>query len=81
MHVHAQDLLNQRKGSMLEMGSPTKEGLVTVQYEVPSRGMNGVKSKLLSATRVRIYIVYVIERITDERTIEDKKLIVAAPHA
>ena len=45
------DLLNQRKGSMLEMGSPTKEGLVTVQYEVPSRGMNGVKSKLLSATR------------------------------
>jgi GTP-binding protein len=51
LHVHAQDLLNQRKGSMLEMGSPTKEGLVTVQYEVPSRGMNGVKSKLLSATR------------------------------
>merc|ERR1719478_1721897 len=45
------DLLNQRKGSMLEMGTPTKEGLVTVQYEVPSRGMNGVKSKLLSATR------------------------------
>jgi len=45
------DLLNQRKGSMLEMGSPTKEGLITIQYEVPSRGMNGVKSKLLSATR------------------------------
>jgi len=45
------DLLNQRKGSMLEMSPPTKEGLVVVQYEVPSRGMNGVKSKILSATR------------------------------
>merc|ERR1711988_1379495 len=44
-------LLNERKGSMLEMSSVTKEGQVTVQYEVPSRGMNGVKSKLLSATR------------------------------
>jgi GTP-binding protein len=44
-------LLNERKGSMLQMSSATKEGLVTVEYEVPSRGMNGVKSKLLSATR------------------------------
>merc|ERR1719163_2194324 len=45
------DLLNQRKGAMCEMSPPTKEGLVTLVYEVPSRGMNGVKSKLLSATR------------------------------
>ena len=45
------DLLNQRKGSMLGMSSATKEGMVTIEYEVPSRGMNGVKSKLLSATR------------------------------
>jgi GTP-binding protein len=45
------DLLNQRKGSMVEMGPPTKEGLVNLIYEVPSRGMNGVKSKLLSASR------------------------------
>jgi len=45
------DLLNQRKGQMCEMSPPTKEGLVTLLYEVPSRGMNGVKSKLLSATR------------------------------
>jgi len=44
-------LLNERKGNMIEMSSPTPEGQVTVQYEVPSRGMNGVKSKLLSATR------------------------------
>jgi len=45
------DLLNQRKGAMVSMSSPTKEGLVTIEYEVPSRGMNGVKSKLLSASR------------------------------
>jgi len=45
------DLLNQRKGSMLGMSTATKEGMVTIEYEVPSRGMNGVKSKLLSATR------------------------------
>jgi len=45
------DLLNQRKGNMVEMSPPTKEGLVNIIYEVPSRGMNGVKSKLLSASR------------------------------
>jgi len=44
-------LLNERKGNMLEMSSATKEGMQTVQFEVPSRGMNGVKSKLLSASR------------------------------
>jgi len=47
----AVSLLNTRKGSMLEMQPPTKEGLVNIIYEVPSRGMNGVKSKLLSASR------------------------------
>jgi len=45
------DLLNQRKGAMVEMSTPTKEGLVNIVYTVPSRGMNGVKSKILSATR------------------------------
>merc|ERR1711988_1511676 len=44
-------LLNERKGTMAEMSPATKEGLVTLLYEVPARGMNGVKSKLLSATR------------------------------
>merc|ERR1740138_1303430 len=34
---------------MLGMSSATKEGMVTIEYEVPSRGMNGVKSKLLSS--------------------------------
>ena len=45
------DMLAQRKGSMLDMGSPNNEGMQTIQYEVPTRGMVGVKSRLLSATR------------------------------
>jgi len=45
------NLLNNRKGCMTSMSAPTSEGLVTIQYEVPSRGMNGVKSQLLSASR------------------------------
>merc|ERR1719163_1651191 len=36
---------------MIEMGSVSSEGMVSVQYEVPARGMAGVKSKMLSATR------------------------------
>jgi len=44
-------LLNERRGTMIEMGSVTSEGMVSVQYEVPARGMAGVKSKMLSATR------------------------------
>jgi len=44
-------LLNERKGSMLEMGSVTPEGQVSISYEIPARGMSGVKSKLLSASR------------------------------
>ena len=43
--------LNERKGQMIEMGAVTKEGGVTIQYEVPARGMAGVKSKLLSASK------------------------------
>merc|ERR1719453_1807866 len=36
---------------LIEMAPPTKEGAQAIQYEVPARGMAGVKSKLLSATR------------------------------
>ena len=36
---------------LLDMSSANSAGMVTLQYEVPSRGMNGVKSKLLSASR------------------------------
>jgi len=45
------DMLGMRKGQMLEMGSVSPEGIVSLQYEVPSRAMAGVKSRLMSATR------------------------------
>merc|ERR1719453_2297067 len=45
------DLLSQRKGNMLEMGAVNADGMISVQYEMPTRGMVGVKSRLLSATR------------------------------
>lgn len=45
------NLLNERKGSMLEMSPVSAEGSVNLQFEVPARGMAGVKSKILSATR------------------------------
>ncbi len=38
---------------LLDMSGANAAGMVTVQYEVPSRGMNGVKNKLLSATKGR----------------------------
>jgi len=45
------DLLNSRKGDMVDMGVPTKEGMQTLLFEVPSRGLVGVKSRMLTATR------------------------------
>ena len=49
------DMLAQRKGQMLDMGAPSPEGMQTIQYEVPTRGMVGVKSKMLSAVRPRCH--------------------------
>ena len=39
------------EGQHARHGLADDEGLVTIQYEVPTRGMVGVKSRLLSATR------------------------------
>merc|ERR1719171_1226036 len=36
---------------MIEMSPSQAEGYSVLQYSVPSRGMNGVKSNLLTATR------------------------------
>jgi len=44
-------MLNERKGSMIEMGTVTEEGMLTIQYEVPVRGMVGIKSKVLTASK------------------------------
>lgn len=45
------DLLNQRKGELQDMGIEEGEGLSVVKYIVPTRGMLGLKSALLTATR------------------------------
>jgi GTP-binding protein len=45
------DLLSTRKGTMLDMGTPTAEGMQTILYEVPTRGLVGARSRLLTATR------------------------------
>lgn len=44
------DLLARRKGEMVHMGS-TAEGLSTVEYLVPTRGMIGLRNAMLTATR------------------------------
>jgi len=44
-------LLNERKGRMLDMTAVNKDGQMSTQFEVPSRGMAGVKSKLLTVSR------------------------------
>ena len=45
------DLLNQRKGELQDMGLEEGEGLSVVKYLVPTRGMLGLRSALLTATR------------------------------
>ena len=45
------DLLNNRKGELQDMGIEEGEGLSLVKYLVPTRGMLGLRSALLSATR------------------------------
>jgi GTP-binding protein len=45
------DLLNQRKGELTDMGLDEGEGMNIVKYLVPTRGMLGLRSSLLTATR------------------------------
>mmetsp|Transcript_5421 Transcript_5421/g.8347 ORF Transcript_5421/g.8347 Transcript_5421/m.8347 type:complete len:672 (-) Transcript_5421:205-2220(-) len=45
------DLMNQRKGELQDMGIDDGEGLSLVKYLVPTRGMLGLRSALLTATR------------------------------
>jgi len=46
------DLFNQRKGELLDMGvEDGAEGWSNVQYLVPTRGMLGIRSALLTSTR------------------------------
>jgi len=45
------DLLNQRKGELTDMGLDEGEGMNVIKYIVPTRGMLGLRSALLTATR------------------------------
>merc|ERR1712032_1287433 len=45
------ELLNQRKGELQDMGLAEGEGQSVVKYLVPTRGMLGLRSSLLTATR------------------------------
>mmetsp|Transcript_16913 Transcript_16913/g.27446 ORF Transcript_16913/g.27446 Transcript_16913/m.27446 type:complete len:681 (+) Transcript_16913:102-2144(+) len=45
------DLLNMRKGELQDMGIEEGEGMSIVKYLVPTRGMLGLRSALLSSTR------------------------------
>lgn len=45
------DLLNTRKGELQDMGLEEGEGLNVIKYVVPTRGMLGLRSSLLTATR------------------------------
>jgi len=45
------DLLNQRKGELEDMGLDEGEGMSVIKYLVPTRGMLGLRSALLTATR------------------------------
>lgn len=45
------DLMNQRKGELRDMGIEDGASLSVVKYLVPTRGMLGIRSSLLTATR------------------------------
>jgi len=45
------DLFNQRKGELQDMGIEGDEGLSVVKYLVPTRGMLGLRSAMLTASR------------------------------
>ncbi|KAL3941664.1 MAG: hypothetical protein SGBAC_004005 [Bacillariaceae sp.] len=45
------DLLNLRKGELQDMGLEEGEGMSVIKYLVPTRGMLGLRSNLLSSTR------------------------------
>lgn len=45
------DLLGRRKGVMTDMGSCNTDGMCSVTYTIPTRGLLGIRSAILTATR------------------------------
>jgi GTP-binding protein len=64
------DLLNQRKGELQDMGLEEGEGLSVIKYVVPTRGMLGIRSAMLTATRGTAIIDSVFEAYRPEINVE-----------
>uniref|UniRef100_A0A7S0ZAP3 Tr-type G domain-containing protein n=1 Tax=Timspurckia oligopyrenoides TaxID=708627 RepID=A0A7S0ZAP3_9RHOD len=45
------DMLGRRKGEMIDMGSVNSDGMISVRYLCPTRGLLGIKNAMLTATR------------------------------
>lgn len=75
------DLLNTRKGELQDMGLEEGEGMSVVKYLVPTRGMLGLRSSLLTATRGTAIIDSVFDsyrpKIPDEILSRDKGSLLA----
>lgn len=75
------DLFNIRKGELLDMGLEEGEGMSVIKYLVPTRGMLGLRSSLLTATRGTAIIDSVFDsyrpKITGEIQGRDKGSLLA----
>merc|ERR1711966_489441 len=75
------DLLNNRKGELQDMGLEESSGMSIVKYLVPTRGMLGLRSALLTATRGTAIIDSVFDsyrsKITGEIQGRDKGSLLA----
>ena len=75
------DLLNQRKGELQDMGLEEGEGMSVIKYLVPTRGMLGLRSNLLTATRGTAIIDSVFDsyrpKIQDDIQSRDKGSLLA----
>jgi len=73
------DLLNQRKGELQDMG--LEENMSVVKYLVPTRGMLGLRSSMMTATRGTAIIDSVFDsykaKITEEISARDKGSLIA----
>lgn len=60
------NLFNERKGELQDMGLEEGEGMSQVKYLVPTRGMLGLRSALLTATRGTAIIDSVFDSYKDQ---------------
>ena len=74
------DLLNQRKGELQDMG--LEENMSVIKYLVPTRGMLGLRSSMMTATRGTAIIDSVFDsyrsKIQEEIQARDKGSLLAS---